>query len=146
MQTHFFLHIDMQLNYCFYDRMRPHAIAYKKKKKTKKKNKTKKNTLYFACKTKAFYGRMRSHTRRKRRRKRKRKRRRKQRRKRTLLLSARLPSGSKRRLKRKADHHQTVCLAIVCFMKMNVPLRALHFTEVWKNHQTDPKAQCLCGV
>ena len=64
----------------------------------------------------------------------------------TLIVSARLPSGSKRRLKRKADHHQTVCLAIVCFMKMNVPLRALHFTEVWKNHQTNPKAQCLCGV
>ena len=62
------------------------------------------------------------------------------------IVSARLPSESRRRLKRKADHHQTVCLAIVCFMKMNVPLRALHFTEVWKNHQTDPKAQCLCGV
>ena len=62
------------------------------------------------------------------------------------IVSARLPSGSRRRLKRKADHHQTVCLAIVCFMKMNVPLRALHFTEVWKNHQTSPKAQCLCGV
>ena len=62
------------------------------------------------------------------------------------IVSARLPSGSRRRLKRKADHHQTVCLAIVCFMKMNVPLRALHFTEVWKNHQTNPKAQCLCGV
>ena len=35
MQTRFFLHIDMQLNYCFYERMRPHALAYKKKKKTK---------------------------------------------------------------------------------------------------------------
>lgn len=85
MQTRFFLHIDMQLNYCFYERMRPHALAYKKKKKSKKKKKTKKNTLYFACKTKAFYGRIRPYTRRRR----KRKRRRKQRRKRTLLLSAR---------------------------------------------------------
>ena len=86
MQTRFFLHINKQLYYCFYDRMRPHAIAYKKKKKTKKKKKkkTKKNTLYFTCKTKAFYGRMRSHTRRKRKRRRKRRRRRKQRRKRTL--------------------------------------------------------------
>ncbi|MBQ1587280.1 MAG: hypothetical protein II082_08435, partial [Ruminococcus sp.] len=29
------------------------------------------------------------------------------------IVSARLPSGSRRRLNRKADHHQTVCLAIV---------------------------------
>ena len=44
MQTRFFLHINKQLYYCFYDRMRPHAIAYKKKKKKKKKKKTKTKT------------------------------------------------------------------------------------------------------
>ena len=48
MQTRFFLHINKQLYYCFYDRMRPHAIAYKKKKKTKTKTKKKTNTLLSA--------------------------------------------------------------------------------------------------